>query len=69
LHEHDTTHAAMEAIAGLSPAQRAVITMRDVQGCDADQVCAALEQSEGNPPVLLHRARSRARRARKALDG
>jgi RNA polymerase sigma-70 factor (ECF subfamily) len=66
LHEHDSIRAAMEAIAGLPPAQRAVITMRNVQGCDADEVRTALELSEGNQPVLLHRARSRARRARKA---
>ena len=63
LHEHDTIGAAMAAIADLPPAQRAVITMRDVQGCDADEVRAALELSEGNQRVLLHRARSRVRAA------
>jgi RNA polymerase sigma-70 factor, ECF subfamily len=70
LHEHDTIRAAMEAIAGLPPARRAVITMRNVQGCDADEVCAALELSEGNQRVLLHRARSRVRAAvERHLDG
>jgi RNA polymerase sigma-70 factor (ECF subfamily) len=43
--------------------QRDVIVMRDVQGWDAEDVCAALGVSEGNQRVLLHRARSRVRAA------
>ena len=43
--------------------QRAVITMRDVQGIDSAEVCNALGISESNQRVLLHRARSRVRRA------
>ena len=52
-----------EAIAALPPAQREVITLRDVEGWPAAEVCALLEISEGNQRVLLHRARSRVRRA------
>jgi RNA polymerase sigma-70 factor, ECF subfamily len=52
-----------EAIAALPPAQRAVITMRDVEGLDASEVCDVLGVSEGNQRVLLHRARTRVRRA------
>jgi RNA polymerase sigma-70 factor (ECF subfamily) len=63
LHARDTLRVAMDAIAELPPAQRAVITMRDVQGCGPDEVCAALEVSDGNQRVLLHRARSRVRAA------
>jgi RNA polymerase sigma-70 factor, ECF subfamily len=63
LHERDTLRVAMDAIAELPRAQRAVITMRDVQGCGPDEVCAALEVSDGNQRVLLHRARSRVRAA------
>ena len=63
LHERDTLRVAMDAIAKLPPAQRTVITMRDVQGCGPDEVCAALEVSDGNQRVLLHRARSRVRAA------
>jgi RNA polymerase sigma-70 factor, ECF subfamily len=70
LHERDTLRTAMDAIADLPPAQRAVITMRDVQGCGPEEVCAALELSDGNQRVLLHRARSRVRAAlERHLDG
>jgi RNA polymerase sigma-70 factor, ECF subfamily len=51
------------AIAELPPAQAIVITMRDVEGFDAAEVCDALEISESNQRVLLHRARSKVRRA------
>ena len=68
--EHETLRAAVDAIARLPAAQRAVITMRDVQGCAADEVCHALGVSEGNQRVLLHRARSRVRAAlERHLDG
>ena len=63
LHERETLSVVMSAIAELPSAQRAVITMRDVQGCPADEVCDALGVSEGNQRVLLHRARSRVRAA------
>jgi RNA polymerase sigma-70 factor (ECF subfamily) len=51
------------AIADLPPAQRQVITMRDIQGCSATEVCNVLGVTETNQRVLLHRARSRARGA------
>jgi RNA polymerase sigma-70 factor (ECF subfamily) len=50
-------------IAKLPPAQAAVIMMRDIEGLDAEEVRNALEISETNQRVLLHRARSRVRRA------
>jgi RNA polymerase sigma-70 factor (ECF subfamily) len=43
--------------------QRAVLDLRDVEGWDADEVCQLLDISAGNQRVLLHRARSRVRRA------
>jgi RNA polymerase sigma-70 factor, ECF subfamily len=47
----------------LPPAQAAVITMRDVEGFTAEEVCNALEIGETNQRVLLHRARSKVRQA------
>lgn len=61
------TRAVVErAIAGLPPVQREVITLRDVVGMDAQEVCRMMGLTDGNQRVLLHRARSRVRRA---LDG
>ena len=51
------------AIEALPPAQRAVITLRDIQGLSSEEVRNALELSETNQRVLLHRARSKVRGA------
>ena len=59
----ETLDVVMQAIDELPDAQRVVITMRDVAGCPADEVCEALDVSEGNQRVLLHRARSKVRAA------
>lgn len=53
----------LDAIDSLPAAQRAVITMRDVAGWSSEEVCNALEITETNQRVLLHRARSKVRRA------
>ncbi len=49
------------AIAALPANQRAVLTLRDVDGLDADEVCNVLEITQTNQRVLLHRARSKLR--------
>ena len=49
------------AIVALPPAQRAVITLRDVDGLTAEETCDVLGLTEGNQRVLLHRARSKVR--------
>jgi RNA polymerase sigma-70 factor (ECF subfamily) len=68
--DRETLAVAMRAIGELPPQQRAVIAMRDVAGCGAEEVCAELGLSEGNQRVLLHRARSRVRAAlERHLDG
>jgi RNA polymerase sigma-70 factor (ECF subfamily) len=54
------------AIDALPEMQRKVLSLRDVEGWDADEVCNVLGLSETNQRVLLHRARTR---VRAALDG
>ena len=53
----------LAAIDELPPAQREVITLRDVAGWPSSEVAEALEISDGNQRVLLHRARSKVCRA------
>jgi RNA polymerase sigma-70 factor (ECF subfamily) len=66
----ETLDVVMGAIGELPDAQRVVITMRDVAGCSAEEVCGTLDVSEGNQRVLLHRARSHVRNAlERHLDG
>jgi RNA polymerase sigma-70 factor (ECF subfamily) len=45
----------------LPPAQRQVVTLRDVEEMPSADVCSILGISEGNQRVLLHRARARIR--------
>lgn len=51
------------ALAELPDNQRLVVTLRDVDGLDAADVCNILGISETNQRVLLHRGRSRLRSA------
>ena len=51
------------AVDMLPQMQRLVITMRDLEGWPPDEVCNALEISETNQRVLLHRGRSKVRAA------
>jgi RNA polymerase sigma-70 factor, ECF subfamily len=51
------------AIERLPEAQREVIRLRDVEGWGPMEVAEALEISDGNQRVLLHRARSKVRAA------
>ena len=51
------------AIEALPPTQRAVISLRDVEGWSAEEVGEALGVTETNQRVLLHRARAKVRRA------
>lgn len=59
----ETREEILRAIDELPESQRAVITMRDVEGLPADEVAEALGISDGNQRVLLHRARSKVRAA------
>jgi RNA polymerase sigma-70 factor (ECF subfamily) len=59
----ETRDVIQDAIDKLPETQRSVITLRDVEGWSADEVCNALTLSETNQRVLLHRARSAVRAA------
>src|SRR2546423_1922897 len=51
------------ALEELPQRQRSVVVLRDVEGCDSDEVCAILGVSAANQRVLLHRGRARVRAA------
>jgi RNA polymerase sigma-70 factor (ECF subfamily) len=57
---------AHQSILALPEMQRMVVGLRDVEGWCADEVCELLGVSEANQRVLLHRARSKLRRALEA---
>jgi RNA polymerase sigma-70 factor (ECF subfamily) len=59
----ETLAEVSRAIDALPPNQREVITMRDVLGWTSVDVRNALDISETNQRVLLHRARAKVRRA------
>jgi RNA polymerase sigma-70 factor (ECF subfamily) len=52
-----------QALTELPERQRLVITLRDVEGLDSEEVCELLDLSPGNERVLLHRGRTRLRAA------
>jgi len=56
-------------IDGLPARQRAVITLRDIEGFTAIEACEVLGLSDANQRVLLHRARCRVRAQLEALVG
>jgi RNA polymerase sigma-70 factor (ECF subfamily) len=59
----ETRERLAEAIEALPPAQRAVVSLRDIEGWSSEEVRNALDLSETNQRVLLHRARSKVRAA------
>ncbi len=66
LDSSETLAQIERAIAELPEAQRAVITLRDVRGLEAEEVCEMLGISDGNQRVLLHRARAKVRKSLEA---
>src|SRR5213076_2373078 len=59
----ETREHIAAAIEQLPANQRAVISLRDVEGWTSEEVRNALDLSEVNQRVLLHRARARVRTA------
>jgi RNA polymerase sigma-70 factor (ECF subfamily) len=53
----------LRALEKLSPAQREVLTLRDLEGWDGPEVSEVLGISDVNQRTLLHRARVTVRRA------
>lgn len=58
-----------DALDELPERQRQVVLLRDVEGLTSEEVCAALDISEGNQRVLLHRGRSSMRTRLEATLG
>src|SRR3954451_2657058 len=61
LHSLEARALLRAAIGGLPEMQQAVLTLRDVEGLEAQEVCELLDLSDANQRVLLHRARARVR--------
>ena len=59
----ETRERLEAAIEALPASQRAVISLRDIEGWSSEEVRNALDLSETNQRVLLHRARSKVRAA------
>src|SRR4051794_29886826 len=59
----ETRGVILDAIDRLPPSQREVIALRDVEGWSSEEVRNALDLTETNQRVLLHRARSKVRGA------
>lgn len=53
----ETMRHICDAIAGLPATQRAVLSLRDIDGWTSEEVCNVLDISPTNQRVLLHRAR------------
>lgn len=49
--------------------QRAIVTLRDIEGWSSEEVCNVLGLSESNQRVLLHRGRGRLRAALESVLG
>lgn len=63
LSSNEAVDRIQSEIAKLPEMQRLVITMRDVDGLSSEEVRSALDISETNQRVLLHRARAKVRAA------
>ena len=63
LASHETFACIARALETLPDGQRAVMTLRDVEGWSGEEVCETLGITDANQRVLLHRARAKVRAA------
>jgi RNA polymerase sigma-70 factor (ECF subfamily) len=63
LEASETLARVRAAIDTLPPLHRQVITLRDIDGWPADEICTVLDLTPANQRVVLHRARARVRTA------
>ena len=61
--DRETIALVRSAIDELPPRQARVLVLRDVEGWEPEEVCAALGLTDGNQRILLHRARGKVRAA------
>jgi len=61
--DNETRAVVLRAISALAPAQREVVTLRDIEGWSGPEVCEVLGISDVNQRTLLHRARVAVRAA------
>ncbi len=60
---HETLAVVRDALDRLPPNQREVVRLRDLEGWTSFEVCNALQLTETNQRVLLHRGRAKLRAA------
>jgi RNA polymerase sigma-70 factor (ECF subfamily) len=58
---HETLSVVQKAIEALPERQRLVLILRDIDGWESAEVATALELTDANERVLLHRARTKVR--------
>lgn len=56
--ERDLDHDVADALAALSPENRAAVVLRDVEGWSYDEIAAALDVKRGTVCSRIHRART-----------
>jgi RNA polymerase sigma-70 factor (ECF subfamily) len=69
LDQRQVLEAIGASLEDLPDNQRAVLTLRDLEGWSSEEVCNALGLSESNQRVLLHRARAKVRTALEGVLG